>query len=150
MLIYQNVGSPGIDNGAYNTTGTYKDVTMVPVASSAWTTSDGLVLGGSTALNLTGVDLTDAVTFGVGNNLVDRFITKAAAVTQGYTIGILLNQSIDGTFQKSVKSFAGSGMSISDIPNDAILYAYSNQVNSSGQVTSVNASVDFVLSLIHI
>ena len=64
-MIYQNVGSPGIDNGAYNTTGTYKDVTMVPVASSAWTTSDGLVLGGSTALNLTGVDLTDAVTFGV-------------------------------------------------------------------------------------
>ena len=143
--VYMNIpnfgNSPGLGNGHYDGTGTYKDLTMVPIASSSWTTNDGLILGNGSAMNLTGYDLTDAITFqGTGP---EQYITKAAAVTQGYTIAILVHRQAYNT-SWSAKSFAGSGQSINDIPDNAILFAYTNDVNSNGYPNSANSPVAFV------
>ena len=79
---------------------------------------------------MSSVNLTDAPKFNDGINgnstgvtFNDRYITKAAAVAAGYTIGIMRNSD------ESVKPL--TGQSVNDIPNDAILIAHTTDLGTN-------------------
>lgn len=96
-------------------------LSIIPKASSAITLS---------SITLSSVNLTDAPKFNDGLNgnstgvtFNDRYITKAAAVAAGYTIGIMRNSD------ESVKPL--TGQSVNDIPNDAILIAHTTDLGTN-------------------
>ena len=108
----------------FNSNGTQTDsaLSIIPKASSAITLSSNTTLSS--------VNLTDAPKFndGVNGNSTgvtfnDRYITKAAAVAAGYTIGIMRNSD------ESVKPL--TGQSVNDIPNDAILQAHTTDLGTN-------------------
>ena len=105
-----------------NGTQTDSDLSIIPKASSAITLSSNTTLSS--------VNLTDTPKFndGVNGNSTgvtfnDRYITKAAAVAAGYTIGIMRNSD------ESVKPL--TGQSVNDIPNDAILIAHTTDLGTN-------------------
>ena len=108
----------------FNSNGTQTDsaLSIIPQASSAITLSN--------ITTLSSVNLTDAPKFNDGVNgnstgvtINDRYITKAAAVAAGYTIGIMRNSD------ESVKPL--TGQSVNDIPNDAILQAHTTDLGTN-------------------
>ena len=108
----------------FNSNGTQTDsaLSIIPKASSAITLSSNTTLSS--------VNLTDAPKFNDGVNgnsygvtFNDRYITKAAAVAAGYTIGVMRNPD------QSVKSL--TGQSVNDIPDDAILQAHTTDLGTN-------------------
>ena len=104
-------------------------LSIIPKASSAVTTDNTPYF--HTNRLVSSIDLTDAVKFydavnrpTTGLILEDGYITKARAVELGYTIGILPNRNSNGIV--SAKSL--TNQSINDIPDNAILICYTNDV----------------------
>jgi len=122
------------DNILYETSDSA--LSIVPKASSAVTTDNTLYFQNTNKL-VSSIDLTNAIKFNDAVNvstsglvLEDRYITKAKAVELGYTIGIMANR--DSSYQVSAKSL--TNQSINDIPDNAILICYTNDL--IGQVAN--------------
>jgi len=118
---------------------------FIPIASSAVRVSEYTYMpyaGG--AVLMSSVNLTDTPKFNDGQNgsttgltIYDRLITKSAAVSAGYTIGIMRNRN------ESAKSL--TGQSINDIPDDAILEAHTTDLVDAGNLgmrpNNVNSAI---------
>ena len=126
-----------------NSSTTDSNLANIPLASSALRVSDTTYVPYDTTVTVASLNLTDAVQWNdaqtgstSGLTLSDRYITKAAAVTLGYTIGIMRNAD------NTAKSL--TGQSINDIPSDAIMYAFTNDVASNGRPNSLTSPVAIV------
>ena len=129
-----------------NSSTTDSNLAVIPLASSALKVSDTTYTPFDNTVTVASLNLTDAVKFNDGQTgsttgltVSDRYVTKAAAVTLGYTIGIMRNAD------NTAKSL--TGQSINDIPSDAIMYAYTNDLAANGRPNSVTSAVAIVVPI---
>ena len=147
-FFFTHQGSDKLDGDSYNNNSSTTDsnLAVIPLASSALKVSDTTYVPFDNTVTVASLNLTDAVKFNDGQTgsttgltVSDRYVTKAAAVTLGYTIGIMRNAD------NTAKSL--TGQSINDIPSDAIMYAYTNDLAANGRANSVTSAVAIVVPI---